>query len=71
MEVEGQSGTEGEGATDVTYRARVVADADEAGITALMRHTDTVAEIQNTLRGSTPVTLTATEAVSRRTSNSD
>lgn len=37
VEVEGQSGTEGEGATDVTYRARVVADADEAGIEALMR----------------------------------
>ena len=71
VEVEGRFGAEGEGASEVTYRAGVVADADEAEIESLMRHTDTVAEIQNTLRGSTPVTLTMAQAVSRRPGVSD
>src|SRR5690348_16718854 len=55
--VEGQFGAAGAPATNVTYRAKVVAQATAAEIDALMRHTDTVAEIQNTLRGGLPVTL--------------
>ena len=36
----------------------------EAEIEELMRHTDTVAEIQNTLRAATTVTLIEVESVS-------
>jgi organic hydroperoxide reductase OsmC/OhrA len=63
--VEGDFGGPGEPASGVTYSARVVADAPEAEILDLMRHTDTVAEIQNTLRSGVAVTLAGTEAVSR------
>lgn len=64
VEVGGDLGTEGEALTDITYRARVAAHASEAEILDLMRHTDEVAEIHNTLRARTPVALGATEAVS-------
>ena len=47
----------GSAAQNVTYRATVEAEASEQEIRELMRHTDTVAEIQNTLRQVTPVTL--------------
>src|SRR6266516_2740961 len=63
VDVEGQFGAEGEPATHVTYRAKVVARAAEAEIRELMQHTDTLAEIQNTLRVQTPVTLDHIEAV--------
>lgn len=63
VEVDGQFGIEGEPATKVTYRAKVVAHAAEAEIRELMQHTDTVAEIQNTLRVQTDVTLEHIEAV--------
>lgn len=63
VDVDGQFGAEGEPATQITYRARVVAHASEAEIQELMTHTDTVAEIQNTLRVPTPVTLARIEAV--------
>jgi organic hydroperoxide reductase OsmC/OhrA len=65
--VDGAFGAEGEPATAVTYRARVVAHASDAEIRALMAHTDTVAEIQNTLRAVTPVTLGTVETVSTLT----
>ena len=54
---------EGQAATDVTYRARVTAEAPETAILDLLRHTDRVAEIQNTVRASVPVTLASAEAV--------
>ena len=63
MEVDGEFGTEGEPAKNVTYRARVTAQASEAEIRELMRHTDRVAEIQNTLRVETPVVLSGVEVV--------
>src|SRR5512141_2727863 len=47
--VEGEFGAEGTPATNITYQARVVAHAAEAAFRELMQHTDTVAEIQNTL----------------------
>ena len=61
VEVSGEFGAEGEGAKNISYTARVTADASEADVDALMRHTDTVAEIHNTLRASTPVVLSACE----------
>lgn len=62
VNVEGEFGAEGEPARNVTYRAKVVAQASESEIRDLIRHTDTVAEIQNTLRVLTPVTLADSEA---------
>lgn len=57
-------GTPGGPAENVTYSATVEAEASEEAIVALMRHTDTVAEIQNTLRKGMPVTLTEVHAIS-------
>ena len=65
VDVEGDFGTEGEPAQNVTYHARVSAHASEEEIRNLMQHTDTVAEIQNTLRQVTPVVLSSVEAISR------
>jgi organic hydroperoxide reductase OsmC/OhrA len=62
--VEGEFQGIGAPATNVRYHARVTARASEEAILALMRHTDTVAEIQNTLRTLTPVALATTEATS-------
>jgi organic hydroperoxide reductase OsmC/OhrA len=63
VEAEAEFGADGESATNVTYRARVVAHAPEAEIRELIQHTDAIAEIQNTVRAPTPVTLTHFEAV--------
>jgi organic hydroperoxide reductase OsmC/OhrA len=63
VDVEGNFGEPGQPAENVTYRARVVAHASEADIRELMQHTDTLTEIQNTLRVETAVTLEAIEAV--------
>jgi organic hydroperoxide reductase OsmC/OhrA len=57
VEVSGDFGAEGEPAKNMNYRAKVHAHGTEAEIRALMEHTDTVAEIQNTLRVGTPVRL--------------
>lgn len=62
VEVTGTFGIEGEGAQEIRYRASVDAKAPREQVLALMRHTDTVAEIHNTLRSSTPVVLAACEA---------
>ena len=53
-------------AENVTYCARVTADASEEDILDLMRYTDTVAEIQNTLREATSISLVDAKAVSTR-----
>jgi organic hydroperoxide reductase OsmC/OhrA len=63
VEVEGDFGGVGEPDDNVTYRARVRAHATEAAIRELMAHTDTVAEIQNTLRVGPGVTLSGIEAI--------
>ena len=63
VDVEGDFPAAGEPARNVVYRAKVKADADEQEIRELMKFTDTVVEIQNTLRIETPVVLTETEAV--------
>ena len=57
VEVSGDFGAEGEGAQNVTYSAKVHAQGTVEEIRALMEYTDTVAEIQNTLRAGTPVKL--------------
>jgi organic hydroperoxide reductase OsmC/OhrA len=67
VEVEGDFGADGEPASNVTYSARVVADASEQQIQELMTDTDQVTEIQNTLRKQTPVTLSNIEAVTSGT----
>ena len=63
VEVSGDFGAEGESAKNVTYNAKVHAKGSEAEIRALMEHTDTVAEIQNTLRAGTEVKLNGVEVV--------
>lgn len=57
VEVTGEFGGVGDPARNVTYHATVKANATEDEIRALMQHTDTVAEVQNTLRLATPITL--------------
>ncbi len=61
VEVNGDFGGPGEPARNVTYRATITGKASPAALEALARHTDTVTEIQNTLRLATPVTLSAIE----------
>ncbi len=63
VSVEGEFGAEGESAKNVTYRAKIDAQASAAEIRELMQYTDTVAEIQNTLRMGTPVVLVDNENV--------
>ena len=65
VEVSGDFGAEGEPASNIAYRATVTAQGSEADIRELMRYTDQVAEIQNTLRVVTPVTLHEVEVVTR------
>src|SRR6185312_8925596 len=43
-------------ATDITYRARVVSPAPAAEVAELLRVTDAVAEVHNTVRSGVPVT---------------
>ncbi len=57
VEVNGEFGKEGEGAKNIRYRAAVDSPAPRENILALMRHTDTVAEIQNTLRALNSIEL--------------
>ena len=44
-------------ATNITYRAKVSSPASAAQIAELLRITDAVAEIHNTVRSGVPVTL--------------
>jgi uncharacterized OsmC-like protein len=57
VEVTGEFGEEGEGARNIRYRAMVDSSTSRENILELMRHTDTVAEIQNTLRVSNRIEL--------------
>ena len=63
VNVEGDFGVEGEPAKNVTCRAKVAAQASGQEIQDMMHFVDTVAEIQNTLRVVTPVTLSQVEVV--------
>lgn len=66
VEVSGHFGGKGEPAENITYQASVVANGSEPEVLSLMRHTDSVAEIHNTLRRATPVVLTECRAVRAR-----
>ena len=55
--VSGEFGVEGEPGKTFQYKTNVVSDADEKEIQDLIRHTDTVAEIHNTLRKGMNITL--------------
>ena len=57
VQVDGEFGGEGDPAKNITFRAQLKGDASDAEMLDLMKHTDSVAEIQNTLRQSVPVTL--------------
>lgn len=63
VEVAGEFGEEGEPARNVTYTAKVAAKASESQIHDLMARTDQVAEIHNTLRKGTQVTLSSAAAL--------
>jgi organic hydroperoxide reductase OsmC/OhrA len=57
VEVTGTFGNPGEPARDISYRVQVHADAPKATIDDLIRTTDAVTEIQNTVRGGCAVKL--------------
>lgn len=62
VEVEAEFGAEGEPARGIAYHAKVAARAPLEEIHRLMQETDRVAEIQNTLRAATQITLSKMEA---------
>jgi uncharacterized OsmC-like protein len=57
VEVRGSFPAEAAPATNVTYRAWVTARASQDAIRDLLAQTDKMAEVHNTLRAGTPVTL--------------
>jgi len=57
VEAEADFDSVGLAATNITYRARVVSTASQAEIEALLRQTDAVAEVQNTIRAGATVSL--------------
>lgn len=63
VEVSGEFGAEGEPVENVTYRVKVHAKGSEIEVRELLDYTDTVAEIQNTLRAGAAVKLTDIEIV--------
>ena len=63
VDVEGDFGAEGEPARNVTYQTKVFSQASEDEVREIMKFTDTVAEIQNTLRVITPVKLDQIEVI--------
>ena len=60
VDVVSEFGGPGEPARRITYSARVDSDASPEAIAELMRHTDRVAEVHNTLRGGIEVRLGTT-----------
>jgi uncharacterized OsmC-like protein len=61
VNVTGEFGGRGEPARNVTFDVKISADASEEKIHELLQLTNDVAEIQNTMRISTPVLLGQTE----------
>jgi uncharacterized OsmC-like protein len=57
VEVTGTFGNLGEPARDISYRVQVRADASQAAIDDLIRATDSLTEIQNTIRTGCAVRL--------------
>lgn len=63
VNVDGEFGAAGEPAKHIRYRAKVKADAPSEQVEALLRQTDKVAEIHNTLRRGIDVRLEGIEAI--------
>jgi uncharacterized OsmC-like protein len=63
VSVQGEFGSEGGGAKNITYRASVEAKASRDKILNLIRHTDHVAEIHSTVRNGSPVVLSQADAI--------
>ena len=57
VEASGEFGKEGEPGFNITYKARIEGDASDEELEELLRHTDRVAEIQNTIRVGREVVL--------------
>ena len=57
VEVSGEFGGRGEPASGITYRASAKGDASAEDLAALLKETDRVAEIQNTVRHGCTVTF--------------
>lgn len=57
VEVTGEFGAEGEPGFNFQYKAKVISNAEQEEIDALIAHTDQVAEIHNTLRKGLNITL--------------
>ena len=57
VEASGEFNAEGGSGENISYTAKVVADASPEEIDDLIRHTDTVAEVHNTLRKGVAVRL--------------
>ncbi|MGV3529887.1 MAG: OsmC family protein [Flavisolibacter sp.] len=57
VEASGEFNAEGGSGENIIYTAKVVADASPEEIDELIRHTDTVAEVHNTLRKGATVRL--------------
>jgi len=55
VEASAEFAAAGLAATDIRYRARVDSTASDAQVEALLRETDQVAEVHNTLRAGLPV----------------
>lgn len=59
VEVTGEFGADGETGSNFEYKAHVTSDAPPAEIDALIRQTDQIAEVHNTLRKGLNITLMA------------
>ena len=57
VEVEAEFGAPGDAATALRYRVKIAGSGDSAELVDLGWHTDTMAEVQNTIRGGVPVVL--------------
>ena len=62
MECSAEFPAEGEPAKDITYSAKITANASEQRIRELAAQADRLAEIQNTVRSAIPVVITQVEA---------
>lgn len=69
VEVAAEFGARGEPARRITYSARVESDAPAADIETLLRETDAVAEVQNTLRTGIAVDLRVAADIQHRGAN--
>lgn len=57
VEASGEFSVEGESGYSISYSAKLEGDATDEDLNELIKHTDKMAEIQNTLRKGVKVTL--------------